>query len=86
MITRTPGPWTSHGCTLYAGSSRIAQTWDAEYDGLPTSEMEANAQLIAAAPELLEALKWALAQIPEDLDPEHQEALETALGVLTRFE
>jgi hypothetical protein len=83
--SHTPGPWTAHGCTLYAGSDRIAQTWDAEYDGLPTPEMEANAKLIAAAPQLLESLQWALAQISDDLDPDHQEALEAALGVLTRF-
>jgi hypothetical protein len=82
----TPGPWTAHGCTLYAGSNRIAQTWDAEYDGLPTPEMEANARLIAAAPQLLESLQWALAQISDDLDPDHQEALEAALGIVMRFE
>lgn len=57
MQTHTPGPWTAQGCTLYAGPNRIAQTWDAEYDGLPTPEMESNAHLIAAAPELLAALE-----------------------------
>ena len=86
MTSHTPGPWTAHGCTLYAGSDRIAQTWDAEYDGLPTSEMEANAKLAAAAPQLLEALKWALAQISDDLDLDHQEALESAHGLVMRFE
>lgn len=86
MTSHTPGPWTAHGCTLYAGPNRIAQTWDAEYDGLPTPEMEANARLIAKAPELLEALQWALSQISDDLDPDHQDALESALGLVMRFE
>ena len=86
MPSHTPGPWIAHGCTLYAGPNRIAQTWDAEYDGLPTPEMEANAKLAAAAPQLLEALTWALAQISDDLDPDHQEALESALGLVMRFE
>jgi len=84
MTSHTPGPWTAHGCTLYAGPNRIAQTWDAEYDGLPTPEMEANAQLIAAAPELLEALKWALEQIADDLSPDHQESFDAAFAVATR--
>jgi len=80
----TPGPWTAHGCTLYAGPNRVAQTWDVEHDGLPTSEMVANAKLIAAAPELLDALKWALEQIADDLDPNHQEAFDAAFSVATR--
>ena len=86
MASHTPGPWTAHGCTLYAGPNRLAQTWDAEYDGLPTPEMEANARLIAKAPELLEALKWALSQISDDLDPDHQEALQNAQAVVQRAE
>jgi hypothetical protein len=60
MKTHTPGPWEAHGCTLYAGKYRVGQTWDAEYDGLPTPEMEANARLIASAPDLLRALEQLL--------------------------
>jgi hypothetical protein len=56
----SPGPWHTQGCTIYAGKNRVAQTWDAEYDGLPTPTMEADAGLIAAAPEMLEALEFAL--------------------------
>jgi hypothetical protein len=48
------------------------------------SEPLANAHLIAAAPELLEALKWALEQIADDLDPDHQEAFDAAFAVATR--
>ena len=52
----SPGPWHTQGCTIYAGKNRVAQTWDAEYDGLPTPTMEADADLIAAAPELQTSL------------------------------
>jgi hypothetical protein len=37
-----------------------------------------NAKLIAAASELLDALRWALDQIEDDLDPDHQAALSAA--------
>lgn len=60
--THTPGPWTTQGGAVYdsqkrevcdphayAGSSRI-----------PGHEREANAALIAAAPELLRELKSAI--------------------------
>ena len=63
----TPGPWEACGCTIYAWENRIGQTWDAEDDGLPTPEMEANARLIASAPDLLWALRRALPHI-EDQD------------------
>ena len=56
MKTHTPGPWHTQGCTIYAGKNRVAQTWDT-CDDLPTPTMEADADLIAAAPELLAALE-----------------------------
>ena len=56
MQTHTPGPWHTQGCTIYAGKNRVAQTWDT-CDDLPTPTMEADADLIAAAPELLAALE-----------------------------
>ena len=62
----TPGPWytkhghisslrSSHGCTI-ANCNRSAR-------GISDDEAEANAHLIAAAPEMLEALKVALKAI-----------------------
>lgn len=55
----TPGPWMVEGRTVYAlnddGYNRFsALVQDAH---TPGDELEANAQLIAAAPELLEALE-----------------------------
>jgi hypothetical protein len=44
----------------------------------------AAARLIATAPELLEALKWALEQIADDLNPDHQEAFDAAFAVASR--
>lgn len=57
----TPGPWRvgkKYTSSVYAGNMqgiRIAACFD--------DDVEANARLIASAPELLEALKWALTQI-----------------------
>lgn len=79
----TPGPWhvkwdfepsdfPENGLLIKAAPGQVV----AECDRVP--EMEANAQLIAAAPELLEALRWALDQIDDSLDPDHCEALAAA--------
>ena len=42
------------------------------------------ARLIAAAPDLLEALDWALRQIEDDLDPDHQAAFDAAHSTLRK--
>lgn len=55
----TPGPWHTQGCTIYSGKNRVAQTWDT-CDDFPTPTMEADADLIASAPDLLRALELAL--------------------------
>jgi len=48
----TPGPWkVIDGNEVYSGVTPIAQSW------ATVDEQEANARLIAAAPELLSALK-----------------------------
>lgn len=61
MSKHTPGPWMVEGCTVYAlnddGYNRFsALVQDAH---TPVDELEANARLIAAAPELLSLLKEA---------------------------
>jgi hypothetical protein len=40
--------------------------------------------LIEAAPDLLAALQWALAQIEDSLDPDHRAALESARAAVAR--
>jgi len=42
------------------------------------------ARLIAAAPDLLDALDWALRQIEDDLDPDHQVAFDVAFSTLRK--
>ena len=37
-------------------------------------------------PDLVDALRWALSQIEDDLDPDHRAALATARGVLAQAE
>ena len=64
----TPGPWRigdKHQTDIYAARAghAIARTVNPHYAG----ECEANAVLIAAAPELLEALEWLVDILP---DPE----------------
>lgn len=51
----------------------------------PSPLGDANAKLIASAPELLDALRWALDQIEDDLDPDHQAALSAAQNLLEKL-
>jgi len=53
MSTHTPGPWRTHNHHVDAGKFRFLQTC---MEGACEQEWQANARLIAAAPELLEAL------------------------------
>jgi len=64
-MENTPGPWVaipgSHGnqyCTVYGAERGIAVVRD--LDHYRKGESEANAHLIAAAPELLDALETML--------------------------
>lgn len=83
----TPGPWTINLSFDAAMRREIWTETDAATGHrelvalIPDAEGEhinADARLIAAAPELLAALRWALDQIEDDLDPEHQAALNAA--------
>ena len=59
-MSYTKGPWRVHSTAnealaIYSGFRRVATVPHSDREGLP--EDEANAKLIAAAPELLEALQ-----------------------------
>ncbi len=43
-----------------------------------------TARLLAAAPELLSALQWAIDQIEDSLDPDHQAALAAAQAAIAK--
>ena len=84
----TPGPWDWHGPYM-TGAYKISslapeggQVLDVMIDR--SASNLANARLIASAPDLLEALTWALAQIENDLDPDHQAAFDGARAALAR--
>lgn len=64
----TPGPWTVEhnpmgADIIIAEDCKICEmpNWDAEYE----QEETANAHLMAAAPDLLAALQYAIRQVPE---------------------
>ena len=93
----TPGPWFIREtpnrievCTDDCGEGAWFPIWGVA-DVAPRSEGLANAQLIAAAPELLETLEH-LAQRSDDLDTysaeyyrsEMRRCIEDALEVVTR--
>ena len=64
MSKHTPGPWTANKPTqsngraeVYAGPMLVAQAFNWLLDAEGDEQCWADARLIAAAPELLEALK-----------------------------
>ncbi len=58
MSKHTPGPWRVTGPNVRAGHALLAIVCDHWADEkTPEPEKEANARLIAAAPDLLDALK-----------------------------
>lgn len=66
----TPGPWE------HVGDGDVMAPFDATdkwyvaiaYDGLPDGQHEANARLIAAAPDLLESLEAVIKVADRDTD------------------
>jgi hypothetical protein len=75
------GAGTGHATNVWTldGTSLIARCEDGSFsEHIALGQKQANARLIAASPDLLEALVWAVAQIEDDLDPDHQQALASA--------
>ena len=71
MTQHTPGPWKAIAAAVYAGRPLSTVVVSGDHGRLSADEAEANARLIAAAPELLEACKQMLAA----LDQLHREGL-----------
>ena len=80
MAKHTPGPWEV-GSPNYQDQRAIGvvgPTWnvaDVYYDGADKGEAKANARLIAAAPELLRCLEWAMIWLPKMPLPDHDQDL-----------
>lgn len=71
----TPGPWAAHD--KYVSRESTAAGWICEVGPFPIDDADqraANAQLIAAAPEMVAAAAWA------SIATKHIEALERELG------
>lgn len=68
----TPGPWLVAGSTVYAlndeqfpanrFSAQVSSGWVDEVQRISNNEIMANARLMGAAPDLLEALEELIAQ------------------------
>lgn len=79
MSKHTPGPWRigegiDDGYEIYAknGNPIGSVHWTIKA-GTEKAPAEANARLIAAAPELLEALKWTHGKYSEFMDYDHKD-------------
>jgi hypothetical protein len=81
----TPGPWLY--CDDVPGAE-MGYRAIVDIEGTticnPSPMGAGNARLIAAAPDLLAALEWALGQLDDDLDLDHQDALRAARAALAR--
>jgi hypothetical protein len=72
----TPGPWRSTGYQIFSGTVLVASQPACDPEGM------ANARLIAAAPDLLEALKFVLSAHGEQL----HDAFDDAHKAITKAE
>lgn len=80
------GPWIVDSDVPKADIGyRAIITLDGDTICNPSPMGNRKAKLIAAAPELLDALRWALDQIEDDLDPDHQAALSAAQDLVERL-
>lgn len=86
----TPGPWTvddSYYATFHNENPGRTETVfeivnrDEGVTPCYATNLD-DARLIAKAPDLKAALAWALDQIEDDLDPDHQAALAHARSLL----
>ena len=78
----TPGPWEYDRNAGHIVTQGISVCRISACSGY--GEHDDNARLIAKAPELADALAWALEQLDDDLDPDHQQAFAHARAVLAQ--
>lgn len=89
MSAYTPAPWrldgtaTTDSLDVISSRARVALL---DCEAMTPEMVEANARLIAAAPALAAALRWALEQLDDDLDLDHRQALADARALLARVD
>lgn len=98
----TPAPWSTHGQAIYSGKTYVAQCWDETSRELPeyadaiekttvpdnAAEAQANARLIAAAPELLAMIQRLLGLCElnmDNMEDETREAIDDAEALIADF-
>jgi hypothetical protein len=89
MTKHTPGPWVQEGRHVEAFDGKECVMGIEIYG--PEDEALANARLIAAAPELLEVLRFTLAElevsaIRDGLEPEELVAVTKARAAIAKAE
>lgn len=83
----TPGPWDTFGDEIVARNTDLHIADVALHDGINPTEWQANMRLIAAAPDLLEALRDLLNVIAtDDLVPESVSYMQQARAALATAE
>lgn len=68
-MTYTPGPWDYLNDHIFARDRHVARCLQGKGGSAD------DARLIAAAPELLEALRWLLNEVERERDYEHWQAV-----------
>lgn len=90
MSNHTPGPWrvpiTMPTDVVDSAENRWIANCRPSVNGAPLEQQEANARLIAAAPDLLEALEWIVQpDIPIGSNAEFQHrAIEVARAAIAK--
>lgn len=80
-MKHTPGPWKWDQPSVFnAAGIPIAHI----FNHLDPKEKEANAQLIASAPDLLEALKSVLDELPQSMYPKNLKYMQKAIAAIAK--
>lgn len=82
----TPGPWKLNSSYTFFGNGTPVASMIASSLADLTAEEQANARLIAAAPDLLQALKDLLAVCDEELDDARTPEMRVARRIIAKAE